>query len=223
VPPCRPELPCNSSPLRRTAQTETFRRRSPSPPAILESSTLLPTDSLAPAPGMPLCIPFARPPALVWFRSRLRPWAQPSPPTLIFVHPPIDNIQVSVVPPVNSPPPACPNQGPLPAACNLKFNPNAANYLPLAEPDPDSAGHRLQSRRRYYRFGGAIQLDRGKQRCKDHSDRDCQLLQRCHEPGDGIAHYPGTNPANRLGFRSLQPALQTSKPAPCSASPFNSA
>lgn len=51
-----------------------------------------------------------------------------SPPTLIFVHPPIDNIQVSVVPPVNSPPPACPNQGPLPAACNLKFNPNAANY-----------------------------------------------------------------------------------------------
>jgi len=51
-----------------------------------------------------------------------------SPPTLVFVHPPIDNIQVSVVPPVNSPPPACPNQGPLPAACNLKFNPNAANF-----------------------------------------------------------------------------------------------
>src|SRR6266446_2293363 len=51
-----------------------------------------------------------------------------SPPTLVFVHPPIDNIQVSVVPPVNSPPPACPNQGPLPAACNLKFNANAANF-----------------------------------------------------------------------------------------------
>jgi len=51
-----------------------------------------------------------------------------SPPTLIFVHPPIDNIQVSVVPPVNSPPPACPNQQALPAACDLKFNSNATNY-----------------------------------------------------------------------------------------------
>jgi hypothetical protein len=51
-----------------------------------------------------------------------------SPPTLIFVHPPIDNIQVSVVPPVNPPPPACPNQQALPAACNLKFNGNAANF-----------------------------------------------------------------------------------------------
>jgi hypothetical protein len=44
-----------------------------------------------------------------------------SPPTLFFVHPPIDNIQISVVPPVNSPPPACPNQGPLPVVCNLPF------------------------------------------------------------------------------------------------------
>ncbi|MGA8620265.1 MAG: hypothetical protein WB660_17300 [Candidatus Sulfotelmatobacter sp.] len=51
-----------------------------------------------------------------------------SPPTLIFVHPPIDNIQVSVVPPVNSPPPACPNQQALPAACMLPFNANLANY-----------------------------------------------------------------------------------------------
>ena len=46
-----------------------------------------------------------------------------SPPTLVFVHPPIDNIQVSVVPPVNSPPPACPNQIALPAACHITFNP----------------------------------------------------------------------------------------------------
>lgn len=46
-----------------------------------------------------------------------------SPPTLIFVHPPIDNIQISVVPPVNSPPPACPNQIALPAACKLPFTP----------------------------------------------------------------------------------------------------
>jgi hypothetical protein len=51
-----------------------------------------------------------------------------SAPTLIFVHAPIDNIQISVVAPVNSPPPACPAQQALPAACNLKFNPNAANY-----------------------------------------------------------------------------------------------
>ena len=50
-----------------------------------------------------------------------------SPPTLIFVHPPIDNIQISVVPPVNSPPPACPTQQALPVACNLPFNASAAN------------------------------------------------------------------------------------------------
>jgi hypothetical protein len=51
-----------------------------------------------------------------------------SPPTLVFVHPAIDNIQISVVPPVNSPPPACPTQTALPAACDIKFNGNAANY-----------------------------------------------------------------------------------------------
>jgi hypothetical protein len=51
-----------------------------------------------------------------------------SPPTLVFVHAAIDNIQVSVVPPVNSPPPACPNQQALPAACSLPFNGNAAKY-----------------------------------------------------------------------------------------------
>ena len=45
-----------------------------------------------------------------------------SAPTLIFVHAPIDNIQVSLVAPVNSPPPACPNQQPLPSACNIPFN-----------------------------------------------------------------------------------------------------
>ncbi len=51
-----------------------------------------------------------------------------SPPTQVFVHPPIDNIQISVVPPVNSPPPACPTQTALPAACNIPFNGAAANY-----------------------------------------------------------------------------------------------
>jgi hypothetical protein len=45
-----------------------------------------------------------------------------SAPTLIFVHPPIDNIQVSILPPVNSPPPACPNQIALPAACQVPSN-----------------------------------------------------------------------------------------------------
>jgi hypothetical protein len=51
-----------------------------------------------------------------------------SAPTYVFVHPPIDTIQISVVPPVNSPPPACPAQQALPADCNLKFNAAAANY-----------------------------------------------------------------------------------------------
>ena len=46
-----------------------------------------------------------------------------SPPTLVFVHPFIASIQVSVVPPVNSPPPACPAQVALPAACDLPFRP----------------------------------------------------------------------------------------------------
>jgi hypothetical protein len=45
-----------------------------------------------------------------------------SAPTLIFVHAPIDNIQVSILPPVNSPPPACPNQQALPAACKIPTN-----------------------------------------------------------------------------------------------------
>jgi len=43
-------------------------------------------------------------------------------PTLIFVHPPIDSIQISVVPPLTSPPPACPAGQLLPAACNIPFN-----------------------------------------------------------------------------------------------------
>jgi len=51
-----------------------------------------------------------------------------SPPTLVFVHPPIDNIQISVVTPVNSPPPACPTQQALPAACMIAFNASAAKY-----------------------------------------------------------------------------------------------
>jgi hypothetical protein len=46
-----------------------------------------------------------------------------SAPTLVFVHPPIASIQVSLVPPVNSPPPACPNQIALPEACQIKFTP----------------------------------------------------------------------------------------------------
>jgi hypothetical protein len=46
-----------------------------------------------------------------------------SPPTFFFVHPPIASIQISVVPPVNSPPPACPNQTELPPACIIPFNP----------------------------------------------------------------------------------------------------
>jgi hypothetical protein len=47
-----------------------------------------------------------------------------SAPTLIFVHPPIDNIQISQVAPVNSPPPACPGQQIVPAACAVPFTAN---------------------------------------------------------------------------------------------------
>jgi hypothetical protein len=45
-----------------------------------------------------------------------------SAPTLIFVHAPIDKIQVAILPPVNSPPPACPNQQALPAVCGVPHN-----------------------------------------------------------------------------------------------------
>ncbi len=51
-----------------------------------------------------------------------------SPPTVVFVHPPIDAITVTVVPPVNPPPPACPGQTELPAECKIDFNSNAAQY-----------------------------------------------------------------------------------------------
>jgi hypothetical protein len=44
-----------------------------------------------------------------------------SAPTIFFVHPQIDNIQISVAPPVTPPPPACPAQTALPAACNIAF------------------------------------------------------------------------------------------------------
>lgn len=55
-----------------------------------------------------------------------------SPPTLIFVHPPISKIEVQIVPPVNSTPPACPSQSLLPVACDLRFtslipSPNGLN------------------------------------------------------------------------------------------------
>jgi len=52
-----------------------------------------------------------------------------SAPTLVFVHPPIDNIQISVVPPVNAPPPACPGQQNIPAACVQPFTPTTSSCL----------------------------------------------------------------------------------------------
>jgi hypothetical protein len=53
-----------------------------------------------------------------------------SPPTVVFVHPYIASIQVSVVPPVNSPPPACPAQIALPLACQLPLNPTNSCLSP---------------------------------------------------------------------------------------------
>ncbi|MFY9743990.1 MAG: hypothetical protein WAK21_18460, partial [Candidatus Sulfotelmatobacter sp.] len=53
-----------------------------------------------------------------------------SAPTLIFVHPPIANVTVTIVPPVNSTPPACPSQALLPVACDIppvSFPSSAAN------------------------------------------------------------------------------------------------
>jgi hypothetical protein len=76
------------------------------------------------APYFNVCTPAAEGVAMVTATAL----GQTSPPTLVFVHPPIDNIQISVVPPVNSPPPACPAQVALPLACKLEFNGNAANY-----------------------------------------------------------------------------------------------
>jgi hypothetical protein len=74
------------------------------------------------APYFNICTPSQSGTALITASAL----GQTSPPTTVFVHPPIDNIQVSVVPPVNSPPPACPGQTALPAACDLAFN-NAGN------------------------------------------------------------------------------------------------
>jgi hypothetical protein len=74
------------------------------------------------APYFNICTPSQSGVALVTASAL----GQTSPPTMVFVHPPVDNIQISVVPPVNSPPPACPAQTALPAACDLAFN-NAGN------------------------------------------------------------------------------------------------
>src|SRR3984957_2602971 len=38
-------------------------------------------------------------------------------PTLVYVHPPVDSVQISFVPPVNSTPPACPGPQTIPLAC----------------------------------------------------------------------------------------------------------
>lgn len=54
-----------------------------------------------------------------------------SAPTLFFVHDAIDNIQISYVPLVTAPPPACPGQTSLPAACLIKA-------LPAVQPPPSS-------------------------------------------------------------------------------------
>ncbi len=53
-----------------------------------------------------------------------------SAPTWVFVHPAIAQITINVVPPVNAPPPACPNQISLPAACSVKFNPRINCFSP---------------------------------------------------------------------------------------------
>ena len=92
------------------------------PDSPAESSPSLPAASLAPEPGTPRTTTFAPPPALGTVKSRHSAGCKPAHPPLVFVHPAIDNIQISVVPPVNSPPPACPTQTALPLACKIPFN-----------------------------------------------------------------------------------------------------
>lgn len=70
------------------------------------------------APSYTVCTPAGQGTAMITASAL----GQTSEPTLVFVHPPIDNIVVSIMPPVNSPPPACPNQIALPAACDIAFN-----------------------------------------------------------------------------------------------------
>ncbi len=70
------------------------------------------------APSYTVCTPAGEGTAMVTATAL----GQTSEATLVFVHPPIDNIVVSIMPPVNNPPPACPNQIALPAACDIAFN-----------------------------------------------------------------------------------------------------
>jgi hypothetical protein len=56
-----------------------------------------------------------------------------SAPSLIYVHPPIDDIQISLLPPVNSPPPACPNQQELPAAIQYQQLREWCLHMPVPE------------------------------------------------------------------------------------------
>lgn len=70
------------------------------------------------APSYTVCTPAGEGVAMVTAAAL----GQTSAPTLVFVHPPITNIVVSIMPPVNSPPAACPNQIALPAACDITFN-----------------------------------------------------------------------------------------------------
>jgi hypothetical protein len=52
-----------------------------------------------------------------------------SAPTLIYVHPPIDSIKITEVAPVTSPPPACPGQQVIPAACAVSFTATASKCM----------------------------------------------------------------------------------------------
>lgn len=54
-----------------------------------------------------------------------------SAPTMVFVHAPIDDIQVSILPQLNSPPahPACPTQVALPEQCNIPFKTNNCSLV----------------------------------------------------------------------------------------------
>ena len=137
----------SSPPAHRTARTQAFRRHSPLRFQQSRSARhLLPPASPAPAPGMHRLTTSARPRGTGVVQVTASALGATSPPTLVFVHPPIDNIQISVVPPVNSPPPPAPPRPLFPLACKLEFNGNCRQLLPFAKPVANFAGHRLTAR-----------------------------------------------------------------------------
>ncbi len=158
----------------------------------------------------PVFTPSAHPPASGMVQVTASALGRNQPPTLVFVHPPIDNIQVSVVPPVNSPPPACPNQQALPAACDAhriqrkapaQFICLSQNQIETLQASAFSQGVDITAS-----VGPFTWSQASPGRSDHHSNRELHL-QRRHQSGDRVTRHSGADPSDRLSLRSLQPAL----------------